>query len=229
MSAGRMHADEVDTDIDLVVRLLAAQFPQWAGLPMRPVPSAGTDNALYRLGDDMVVRLPRIDWAIGDVAKEQQWHAHGNAHANTNRSGDGYSNRYAKAGADGRVLHVLCDIRQRGRHHRPRDRPQPKWIDLGHGDLLQRTDPALAGWYADLGAARVAAVPRARRHRLDDQQQSVAVLPAGAVHAPVPGGCDAGECHLAAHDGPEPQQPGLRDQPARRTARVRAGKRVLRT
>ena len=73
MSAGRMHADEVDTDIDLVVRLLAAQFPQWAGLPIRPVPSAGTDNALYRLGDDMVVRLPRIDWAIGDVEKEQQW------------------------------------------------------------------------------------------------------------------------------------------------------------
>ena len=73
MSAGRMHADEVDTDIDLVVRLLAAQFPLWAGLPIRPVPSAGTDNALYRLGDDMVVRLPRIDWAIGDVDKEQQW------------------------------------------------------------------------------------------------------------------------------------------------------------
>ena len=73
MSAGRMHADEVDIDVGLVVRLLAAQFPQWAGLPVRPVPSAGTDNALYRLGDDMVMRLPRIDWAIGDVAKEQQW------------------------------------------------------------------------------------------------------------------------------------------------------------
>jgi len=73
MSAGRMHADEVDTDIDLVVRLLAAQFPRWAGLPISPVASAGTDNALYRLGADKVVRLPRIDWAIGDVAKEQQW------------------------------------------------------------------------------------------------------------------------------------------------------------
>ena len=50
MTAGKMHADEVDTNIDLVVRLLAAQFPQWAGLPVTPVPSAGTDNALYRLG-----------------------------------------------------------------------------------------------------------------------------------------------------------------------------------
>ena len=73
MSAGKMHADEVDTNVDLVVRLLDAQFPQWAGLPIRPVPSTGTDNALYRLGADKVVRLPRIDWAIGDVEKEQQW------------------------------------------------------------------------------------------------------------------------------------------------------------
>jgi aminoglycoside phosphotransferase (APT) family kinase protein len=73
VSAGKMHADEVDTNIALVVRLLAAQFPQWAGLPLRPIPSAGTDNALYRLGADMVVRLPRIDWAIGQIEKERQW------------------------------------------------------------------------------------------------------------------------------------------------------------
>jgi len=51
-----MHADEVDTDVALVRRLFAAQFPQWADLPIQPVPSAGTDNALYRLGDDLVER-----------------------------------------------------------------------------------------------------------------------------------------------------------------------------
>ena len=73
MSAGKMHADEVHTDISLVSRLLAAQFPRWADLPIEPVRSAGTDNALYRLGDDMVVRLPRIHWATGDVDKEQRW------------------------------------------------------------------------------------------------------------------------------------------------------------
>jgi aminoglycoside phosphotransferase (APT) family kinase protein len=71
--SSRMHADEVDTDPRLVRRLLAAQFPQWAGLSVRPVPSAGTDNALYRLGSDLAVRLPRIDWAVDDVAKEQRW------------------------------------------------------------------------------------------------------------------------------------------------------------
>jgi aminoglycoside phosphotransferase (APT) family kinase protein len=73
MSAGKMHADEVDTDISLVVRLLAAQFPQWADLPIELVISAGTDNAIYRLGDDMAVRLPRIDWAAGQVDKEHRW------------------------------------------------------------------------------------------------------------------------------------------------------------
>ncbi len=71
-----MHADEVHTDAALVRSLLAAQFPQWAQLPIAPVPSSGTDNALYRLGDDMVVRLPRIHWSVEQVAKEQRWLPH---------------------------------------------------------------------------------------------------------------------------------------------------------
>jgi aminoglycoside phosphotransferase (APT) family kinase protein len=73
MPAGKMHVDEVDTDVSLVGRLLAAQFPQWADLPIEPVHSAGTDNALYRLGDDMAVRLPRIHWATEQVHKEHRW------------------------------------------------------------------------------------------------------------------------------------------------------------
>ena len=73
MSAGKMHIDELDVDVALVGRLLAAQFPQWAALPLTPVHSAGTDNALYRLGSDLVVRLPRIEQATGQVEKEHQW------------------------------------------------------------------------------------------------------------------------------------------------------------
>lgn len=73
MPAGKMHVDEVDTDVSLVGRLLAAQFPQWAELPIEPLRSAGTDNAIYRLGDDMAVRLPRIHRATGQVDKEHQW------------------------------------------------------------------------------------------------------------------------------------------------------------
>ncbi|MHB0857712.1 MAG: aminoglycoside phosphotransferase family protein [Anaerolineae bacterium] len=73
MPGARMHADEVDTDVSLVRKLLVAQFPRWAHLPIVPVRSAGTDNAIYRLGDDMAVRLPRIHWAAELVHKEQRW------------------------------------------------------------------------------------------------------------------------------------------------------------
>lgn len=38
MTTGKMHADEVDTDVSLVGRLLAAQFPQWTNLPIKLVP-----------------------------------------------------------------------------------------------------------------------------------------------------------------------------------------------
>jgi hypothetical protein len=63
--SAKIHADEVATDASLVRRLAAAQFPQWADLPVTPVDSAGTDNAIYRLGTRMAMRLPRIDWAAG--------------------------------------------------------------------------------------------------------------------------------------------------------------------
>ena len=73
MATSKMHINEVDTNVPLVIRLLATQFPQWANLPIEPAHSAGTGNALYRLGDDMVVRLPRIPSAVGQVDKEQKW------------------------------------------------------------------------------------------------------------------------------------------------------------
>jgi aminoglycoside phosphotransferase (APT) family kinase protein len=73
MAGSKMHDDEVGTDAGLVARLLAAQFPKWANLPIEPVPSAGTDNALYRLGSNMAVRMPRIDWAVNAVDREHQW------------------------------------------------------------------------------------------------------------------------------------------------------------
>ena len=69
----KMHFDEVDTSVSLVVRLLESQFPKWARLEVKPVESTGTDNALYRLGEDLVVRLPRIQWAVGQVEKEHTW------------------------------------------------------------------------------------------------------------------------------------------------------------
>ena len=73
MCASKMHAGEIDTDASLVRRLLAAQFPDWADLPIDRVRSGGTDNAIYRLGDDMCVRLPRIERATASVVKEHRW------------------------------------------------------------------------------------------------------------------------------------------------------------
>jgi len=70
MSPAKMHAHEADIDTDLVRRLLAAQFPGWAHLDVEPVESNGTVNAIYRLGDDMAVRLPRIEGGVEDVRRE---------------------------------------------------------------------------------------------------------------------------------------------------------------
>ena len=73
MGAPRMHADEVATDLDLVRRLLMGQFPRWARLPLELVDSYGTDHDIYRLGDELSVRLPRIGWATQQAATEARW------------------------------------------------------------------------------------------------------------------------------------------------------------
>jgi aminoglycoside phosphotransferase (APT) family kinase protein len=74
MGTPKMHPDEISTDVALVRRLLAAQFPEWARLPIRPYRSAGSDNAMHRLGDDMVVRLPRrAGRTVDSLDKEVEW------------------------------------------------------------------------------------------------------------------------------------------------------------
>jgi aminoglycoside phosphotransferase (APT) family kinase protein len=68
-----MHADEVDTDPSLVQRLVAGQFPEWADLPVEAVYPLGTDNANYRLGDEMLVRLPRQPGKVAGLERELEW------------------------------------------------------------------------------------------------------------------------------------------------------------
>ncbi|MEU4162841.1 aminoglycoside phosphotransferase family protein [Actinoplanes sp. NPDC026670] len=60
-------------DAALVRRLIEAQFPEWAGLPVTPVEVDGWDNRTYRLGDDMTVRLPTAPGYVPAVAKENTW------------------------------------------------------------------------------------------------------------------------------------------------------------
>jgi aminoglycoside phosphotransferase (APT) family kinase protein len=69
----KMHDGEVHIDAELVGRLVAAQFPELAGLPIREVRPTGTVNAIYRLGDDLAARLPRVRWWADDLDKECRW------------------------------------------------------------------------------------------------------------------------------------------------------------
>ncbi|WP_026257428.1 aminoglycoside phosphotransferase family protein [Actinopolymorpha alba] len=60
-------------DVELVQRLVAAQFPQWAGLPVRPVENEGWDNRTFHLGSEMSVRLPSASEYALAVDKEHRW------------------------------------------------------------------------------------------------------------------------------------------------------------
>ncbi len=60
-------------DVPLVSRLVAAQFPQWAYLPITPVRLSGWDNRTLRLGEDMTVRLPSDEAYTPQVDKEHRW------------------------------------------------------------------------------------------------------------------------------------------------------------
>jgi aminoglycoside phosphotransferase (APT) family kinase protein len=69
----KMHEGEVAINEELVEQLLAAQFPELADQPISAVQSIGTVNAIYRLGDDLCVRLPRMQAWAWDLDKELNW------------------------------------------------------------------------------------------------------------------------------------------------------------
>jgi aminoglycoside phosphotransferase (APT) family kinase protein len=68
-----MHPDELPVDEALVRRLLAAQFPAWAELPLRRVRPDGTVNAIFRLGDELSVRIPRWNGPPEPERLELEW------------------------------------------------------------------------------------------------------------------------------------------------------------
>jgi aminoglycoside phosphotransferase (APT) family kinase protein len=68
-----MHRDELEIDEALARRLVVGQFPEWADLPLGRVEPAGTVNAIFRLGDELSVRLPRRDGPTEPRSKEVEW------------------------------------------------------------------------------------------------------------------------------------------------------------
>lgn len=65
--------EKVNIDVELVRRLVATQFPQWADLPIKPVEFGGWDNRTFHLGDRMTVRMPSAAPYALEVEKEQHW------------------------------------------------------------------------------------------------------------------------------------------------------------
>jgi len=68
-----LHHDEIPVDAEMVRALVRRAMPERADAPVRPLPSTGSTNALFRLGDDLVVRLPRQPGGSASIAKEAAW------------------------------------------------------------------------------------------------------------------------------------------------------------
>ncbi|HEY8120995.1 MAG TPA: aminoglycoside phosphotransferase family protein [Myxococcota bacterium] len=72
MTRGGARAD-VAIDASLAARLVRAQFPQWADLPVRAVAVQGHDNRTFRLGDALSVRLPSAERYAAQIEREAAW------------------------------------------------------------------------------------------------------------------------------------------------------------
>lgn len=68
-----MHDNEFESDEPLVAALVSKQFPEHAHLPIRKIIHSGSDHAIFRLGKEYAVRLPRIPSAEEQMMKEQLW------------------------------------------------------------------------------------------------------------------------------------------------------------
>jgi len=70
-----MHPNEVRATADQVRALLREQCPQWADLPVRPLPDdvEGTDHVLFFIGDDLVARMPKIASSVEQTDSDARW------------------------------------------------------------------------------------------------------------------------------------------------------------
>lgn len=65
-----LHAHEIAIDLALVRALVDRAVPDLADRPLRPLDASGSSNALFRLGDDLLVRLPRQPGGSETITKE---------------------------------------------------------------------------------------------------------------------------------------------------------------
>lgn len=76
MGSVALHEDEIEIDLPLVRALVDRALPNLAGRPLRALHASGSSNALFRLGDDLLVRLPRQPGGAEAIAKEARWLPH---------------------------------------------------------------------------------------------------------------------------------------------------------
>lgn len=70
-----LHDNEIPIDLDLVRKLVDSEFLGYASLPLTRLAVSGSSNALFRLGDELLVRIPRQPGGGLAIEKEQRWSA----------------------------------------------------------------------------------------------------------------------------------------------------------
>jgi len=68
-----LHENEIPIEVRLVRKLVDDQFPDYAGLPLHRLGASGSTNVLFRLGDELLVRLPRQPGGSVAIGKERRW------------------------------------------------------------------------------------------------------------------------------------------------------------
>ncbi|MEV6239277.1 aminoglycoside phosphotransferase family protein [Lentzea sp. NPDC051838] len=172
------------TDVSLVDELIRTQFPHWHGLPITHVEHGGTSHAIYRLGDDLAVRLPNRGWSIGQAERDSEILARVAQHlpiavpepVGLGEPGSGFPNRWSVvrwlSGSTATVdevrsdtpvrlaslIHALQSLEVTGQQWRPHrgNAEQEKYDDDVHRGIAQLGgDPRLTAiWQEALDAPR---------------------------------------------------------------------------
>ncbi len=68
-----LHDDELTIEPATVRALVDRTLPDAGALPLRRLAASGSSNALFRLGDELLVRLPRQPGGSATITKEARW------------------------------------------------------------------------------------------------------------------------------------------------------------
>lgn len=71
--ARALHTDEIPIDIELVRAMVSRAMPDYADVPVRRLASSGSTNALFRLGEELLVRVPRQPGGSASISREATW------------------------------------------------------------------------------------------------------------------------------------------------------------